>query len=97
VIEGPPTIRRLSRTLGRDLRVLIAVMKEDFWVAVVVGRNLNRTLRLSDWWQKVVRGRLTDVYDCHSEELNRRQQAIAIQKLFDLIRRSFNFIKLLFD
>jgi hypothetical protein len=44
--------------------------------------------------KRTERGGLTDVYDCHSEELNRRQEAIAIQKLFDLIRRSFNFIKM---
>jgi len=44
-------MRRLLRTLGRDLRVLTAVRKDNFWVAVVVGRNLNRTFRSLDWWK----------------------------------------------
>jgi hypothetical protein len=34
---------RLSRTQGRDFKVLIAVRKDDFCVAVAEGRNLKRT------------------------------------------------------
>jgi hypothetical protein len=51
VTEGPPTISRLSRTLGRDLRVLIAARKDDFCVAVVEGRNLKRTGCLLEAWE----------------------------------------------
>lgn len=34
---------QLSRTQGRDFRVLSAVRKDDFCVTVEVGRNLKRT------------------------------------------------------
>lgn len=35
---------RLSRTQGRDFRVLSAVRNDDFCVTVVEGRNLKRTM-----------------------------------------------------
>ena len=43
VIEGPPTMRRWSLTLGRDLRAARCWAKRSLWDWGTEGRNLKRT------------------------------------------------------